>query len=443
MNRVLEIRTSPRESIKSHNGEHKGSASTEANSASSINGTHSHSEVGVLRMSPRRKVVEKKQCNENVLHERNYSPLVSEKVEHDKSTNNKGKTELIKSEHKIRCKTSIFKENDEPCDINSHSVAKENQKDLVTDSAMNKKKYINNKSTSYNNKLTKENKDKTATKPHKESAVEHSGTSTKEPAGTIDKPLAAQKTKNEMIKKKSTKGKKSSNKGDQHKTNKNNDDTSKLSQELSDNAVQQKSSKNNDDISKLSQEVDDLSIKTSKLLMTDYYPIRRSCRKTKTELQKETEEHIISAVINKEEVGLKVVDFPSKGRGVVTTKQFCKGEFIVEYAGDIISWEEASKRESEYASNPQVGCYMYYYTAKGKNYCVDATAETGRFGRLLNHSRKKPNCFTKLVWIPSDGDADPRLVLHAKRNIAVGEELTFDYGDRDKKAVKDHPWLKL
>merc|ERR1712062_248502 len=108
---------------------------------------------------------------------------------------------------------------------------------------------------------------------------------------------------------------------------------------------------------------------------------RRSNRKTKSEVQKENDDKVISAVINKEEVGLEVINFPDKGRGVVSTKKFRKGDFVVEYAGDIVSWEEAGKREQKYANTPEVGCHMYYYTAGGKNYCVDATAETGRFGR--------------------------------------------------------------
>jgi len=40
----------------------------------------------------------------------------------------------------------------------------------------------------------------------------------------------------------------------------------------------------------------------------------------------------------------------------------------VEYAGDLISWSEAHEREAEYSLNPQIGCYMYYFSARGNNY---------------------------------------------------------------------------
>ena len=72
-------------------------------------------------------------------------------------------------------------------------------------------------------------------------------------------------------------------------------------------------------------------------------------------------------------------------------------------------------------------------------FSIDATAETGRYGRLLNHSRVSPNCVTKVIML---GDT-PRLILVAKHHIDIGEELLYDYGDRSKESLKAHPWLAL
>ncbi|XP_022106615.1 N-lysine methyltransferase KMT5A-like [Acanthaster planci] len=69
---------------------------------------------------------------------------------------------------------------------------------------------------------------------------------------------------------------------------------------------------------------------------------------------------------------------------------------------------------------------------------VDATAESGRIGRLLNHS-KSGNCTTKLISI----DDRPYLILVAARPITAGEELVYDYGDRNKESLRSHPWLAL
>lgn len=67
---------------------------------------------------------------------------------------------------------------------------------------------------------------------------------------------------------------------------------------------------------------------------------------------------------------------------------------------------------------------------------IDATAETGKLGRLVNHSRNG-NLMTKIVTHKNR----PHLVLLAKEDIKAGEELTYDYGDRRREALIHHPWL--
>lgn len=171
--------------------------------------------------------------------------------------------------------------------------------------------------------------------------------------------------------------------------------------------------------------------------VTDYFPVRRSSRQTKTCLEIKKYKDIESAILDKKEDGLKVVDFNGKGRGVVATRPFARGEFVVEYAGDLITHKTAKDRERVYAMNPNFGCYMYYFNYNSKNYCVDATDESGRLGRLINHSRNG-NCHTKLV----DIKGRPYLILVASRDVKDGEELLYDYGDRRKSSIAAHPWLR-
>ena len=90
-----------------------------------------------------------------------------------------------------------------------------------------------------------------------------------------------------------------------------------------------------------------------------------------------------------------------------------------------------------YAQDPSTGCYMYYFQYLSKTYCVDATQETNHLGRLISHS-KCGNCQTKL----HDIDGVPSLILIASRDIAAGEELLYDYGDRSKASIEAYPWLK-
>ncbi|XP_005989009.3 N-lysine methyltransferase KMT5A [Latimeria chalumnae] len=171
--------------------------------------------------------------------------------------------------------------------------------------------------------------------------------------------------------------------------------------------------------------------------VTDYYPIRRSARKSKTELKFEEKKKIDELIINGKEEGMKVDIIDGKGRGVLATRSFQKGEFVVEYHGDLIEITDAKKRETLYAQDPSTGCYMYYFQYLSKTYCVDATKETSRLGRLINHS-KTGNCQTKL----HDTNGVPHLILVASRDIEAGEELLYDYGDRSKASIEAHPWLK-
>ncbi|XP_062038769.1 N-lysine methyltransferase KMT5A isoform X1 [Lepus europaeus] len=171
--------------------------------------------------------------------------------------------------------------------------------------------------------------------------------------------------------------------------------------------------------------------------LTDFYPVRRSSRKSKAELQSEERKRIDELIESGKEEGMKIDLIDGKGRGVIATKQFSRGDFVVEYHGDLIEITDAKKREALYAQDPSTGCYMYYFQYLSKTYCVDATRETNRLGRLINHS-KCGNCQTKL----HDIDGVPHLILIAARDIAAGEELLYDYGDRSKASIEAHPWLK-
>ncbi|XP_017002522.2 histone-lysine N-methyltransferase Set8 [Drosophila takahashii] len=170
--------------------------------------------------------------------------------------------------------------------------------------------------------------------------------------------------------------------------------------------------------------------------MTDFFPVRRSVRKTKTAVKEEWMRGLEQAVLEERCEGLQVRHFMGKGRGVVAERPFKRNEFVVEYVGDLISINEASDREKRYALDENAGCYMYYFKHKTQQYCIDATVDTGKLGRLINHSRAG-NLMTKVVLIKQR----PHLVLLAKDDIEPGEELTYDYGDRSKESLLHHPWL--
>lgn len=63
-------------------------------------------------------------------------------------------------------------------------------------------------------------------------------------------------------------------------------------------------------------------------------------------------------------------------------KKFFRNDYIVEYAGELLTQNEARQRENLYGRNHKIGCYMYYFKWADKVYCVDATEETNRLGAL-------------------------------------------------------------
>lgn len=52
----------------------------------------------------------------------------------------------------------------------------------------------------------------------------------------------------------------------------------------------------------------------------------------------------------------------------MTTRPFKRGEFVIEYIGDLISMSEAQIREAKYAADDNTGCYMYYFKHNEQQY---------------------------------------------------------------------------
>jgi SET domain len=132
-------------------------------------------------------------------------------------------------------------------------------------------------------------------------------------------------------------------------------------------------------------------------------------------------------------------DVPGRGRCVYAAGFIPKGAFVVEYGGQLITQKEAQRREKLYQKEA-LGSYMFYFEHNGQTHCVDGTAERKEYGigRLINHSRKNPNLTPKKIVV----DGIPRIALLAKRQITYGEELAYDYGERDSQALKVFTWLK-
>ncbi|KAM9410046.1 histone-lysine N-methyltransferase SETMAR isoform 2-T2 [Pholidichthys leucotaenia] len=122
---------------------------------------------------------------------------------------------------------------------------------------------------------------------------------------------------------------------------------------------------------------------------------------------------------------LEVYRTQTRGWGVRTLEEIPRGTFVCEYAGEVISFEEARCRQLTQRSEEN-----NYIIAIREHAGMSSTTETfvdparvGNVGRFLNHSCQ-PNLFMLPVRVHS---VIPRLALFAGRDIGAHEELTFDY----------------
>ncbi|CAD6190289.1 unnamed protein product [Caenorhabditis auriculariae] len=172
--------------------------------------------------------------------------------------------------------------------------------------------------------------------------------------------------------------------------------------------------------------------------ITEFFPVRRSSRKTSKQIEEEERDALRDAVLTGgNEKFLDVYKDPLKGRGIRAGRNFEKGDFVVEYKGEMLEYSAAKTLEEKYANDSSIGSYMYFFTYNNKKWCIDATKESPYKGRLINHSMLRPNLRTKVV----EFDGKHHLILVAKRNIEIDEELLYDYGDRTAATIAKNPWL--
>ena len=92
------------------------------------------------------------------------------------------------------------------------------------------------------------------------------------------------------------------------------------------------------------------------------------------------------------------------------------------------------KYEKMYAMNKEPCMIFEVQTAKGW-LCLDATRWFGTTGRLMNHAAAREatvKLFKPLLVSDKDGSEKWRVAFLATRDIAEGEELTWDYGCRSE-----------
>ncbi len=102
------------------------------------------------------------------------------------------------------------------------------------------------------------------------------------------------------------------------------------------------------------------------------------------------------------------------GKGVFAIAPIERGETIIEYKGEVISWKEALRRHPHDPNDPH---HTFFFHVDDKH-VIDAKVG-GNAARWINHACK-PNC--------EADEVDGRVFIKALRRLEPGQELFYDYG---------------
>ncbi|CAG8647063.1 2948_t:CDS:2, partial [Paraglomus occultum] len=123
---------------------------------------------------------------------------------------------------------------------------------------------------------------------------------------------------------------------------------------------------------------------------------------------------------------LEVFSTGARGWGVRAVEKIVKGQFVCEYAGEIINTEKARtiwKTNTEGKKKNYIFCLREILHDRIQRTNIDATT-FGNVARYFNHSCE-PNMQIHIIRVDS---IIPVIGFFANRDVLPGEELCFDYG---------------
>ncbi|MBN3318784.1 KMT5A methyltransferase, partial [Atractosteus spatula] len=130
--------------------------------------------------------------------------------------------------------------------------------------------------------------------------------------------------------------------------------------------------------------------------------------------------------------GLHIVVDPVKGKKVVTSRRFQKGEVVCDFHGEVITKTAA---EALMEQMPEGGMrYLFFFDGPVQKMCIDARGEhctchpdKETIGRQIHFSKKKDNIRPVLETFIINEQPILTILFLAKRDIAEREELLFDF----------------
>ncbi|XP_060836432.1 histone-lysine N-methyltransferase SETMAR-like [Rhopalosiphum padi] len=129
-------------------------------------------------------------------------------------------------------------------------------------------------------------------------------------------------------------------------------------------------------------------------------------------------------------IGLRITHC-NKGYGLYTDIAIERGQFVCEYAGEIIDLTEAQRRSNSDNEN-YIFVINEYFSGHVTTTVIDSTV-IGNIGRYINHSCE-PNCMIVPVRVDS---LIPRLAIFAIKDLQCNEEITYHYGGEGSRPLNN------
>jgi uncharacterized protein len=120
---------------------------------------------------------------------------------------------------------------------------------------------------------------------------------------------------------------------------------------------------------------------------------------------------------------------PSAGKGLFTSADIEKGELIIEYTGEVTTWEEV-RHDAE-------NVYIYFVN---EDYVINARNFPSAIARYANDAHgltRKKGIHNNSRFVNIDG----RIFIKASKLIRAGEEIFVDYGKDYWNTVKKNKEL--
>ncbi|MFN4083862.1 MAG: SET domain-containing protein [Bacteroidia bacterium] len=128
---------------------------------------------------------------------------------------------------------------------------------------------------------------------------------------------------------------------------------------------------------------------------------------------------------------VKKSKIPGAGKGLFTTHEIKRGEKVVEYTGEIVTWAECLRRNDNMDG---VGAYYFYINNRK---CIDAQNCPDSLARYANDAAG----FVRLEGVKNNCRYEiekGKAYIVASRNLKPGDEILVAYGKEYWDAMREN-----